>query len=67
MSHPTIWRCRACRAPIGVVHGDGTLEVPAQAAALTITSRGEARVPCPACGIARVWCPSRRVVGSPGR
>ena len=54
MSHPVVWRCRACRAPLGVVRGDGSLELDGQRA--TIGRDGLARVVC-GCGAVRAWRP----------
>ena len=57
MSHIVVWRCRACRAPLGVVRRDGALEtlVPG----VVIGRDGIARVPCPTCGAVRAWRPAR--------
>ena len=63
MSHATVWRCRACKTPLGVVRGDGALELHGQR--VTIGRKGLTRVACERCGEAREWkpeCRGRRVV-----
>jgi predicted RNA-binding Zn-ribbon protein involved in translation (DUF1610 family) len=55
MSHGFVWRCRACRAPLGLVRGDGSLEL--RVAGATAERSGLLRVPCPACGEVREWRP----------
>ena len=57
MSHLVVWRCRSCRAPLGVVRGDGALELDGQR--VTIGREGIARVVCGHCGRAREWKPGR--------
>ena len=57
MSHESVWRCRGCRAPLGVVRGDGSLEIAGQR--VTIEAVGLARVACGACGAVREWRPMR--------
>jgi hypothetical protein len=56
MSHTTDWRCRSCRAVLGLVR-DGVLRpvVPVE----SVDARGVARLPCLACGRVRIWAPSR--------
>ena len=61
MSHRAVWRCRSCRAVLGVVRGDGALEP--EVPGVTIGRDGVARVPCPSCGAVRAWRPAR---GGPG-
>jgi hypothetical protein len=53
MSHETIWRCRACKAPLGVVSGDGALAIEGQRA--TIGRDGSTQVVCAGCGAVREW------------
>ena len=56
MSHQSVWRCRGCKAPLGAVRGDGSVEVAVPG--VTIGRDGGARVPCPRCGTVREWRPS---------
>ena len=56
MSHPVTWRCRSCKALLGVVE-DGALEP--RVPGVTIGRDGVARVPCPRCGAVRAWRPVR--------
>ena len=58
MSGPVVWRCRGCRAPLGVVRADGALELEGQR--VTIGREGLTRVACERCGEAREWKPARR-------
>ena len=58
MSHPVVWRCTACGAPLGVVRDDGALVTEGQH--VTIGRAGLALVGCGHCGGSRVWKPSRR-------
>ena len=47
MSHPSLWRCKACGAPLGTDHG-GELRVAVPDARLG--RDGILRVACPNCG-----------------
>jgi hypothetical protein len=62
VSHETVWRCRGCKAPLGLVRGDGSLEIEGQRA--IVGRDGVARVQCPGCSQVRAWRPySSRLTG----
>ena len=55
MTHRSLWRCRGCKTPLGVVRHDGSLELHVVGA--TVRRDGLLRVPCPACRQVRPWRP----------
>ena len=57
MSHPTVWRCRACKTPLGIVRRGGALEP--QVPGVTISRDGVARLACLSCGQVREWRPTQ--------